>query len=359
MTVRKLKKSWQYDFKLPDRPRERRGGYRTKAEAQAAERAARTAALSGTRQLTLKEAYKHYCAATQLRDRTRDSYARMWKRIEPVLGHRYVEEVSTAVLDTFKAGLPGHLSPKSRNNYMALIKAVLRFAWKRGALDHVPHVPMDKTAKKQPEWYSEAERDALLDGIFRLRPHWYLFFYLTARLGLRVGEIYALSRRNLRDIPPQLVVSQSVQRGTKERPAALGPRKNNEAYVLDLPQDVVEAIRWHIRQGYAGATYLFSKDGKWPTCIDSYKRPLREVQEALGLRQLSHHQIGRHSVASQAVTAGVGIKAVQAQLGHRSEQSTHQYAHLGNGAQLRLVEGLTPSAPPHVNYMSTDKKKGT
>ena len=61
----------------------------------------------------------------------------------------------------------------------------------------------------------------------------------------------------------------------------------------------------------------------------------------------------------QAVTNGDSIKAVQAQLGHRSEQSTHMYAHLGSRAQLRLVESLQPVTPPHVNIRSTSKKKGT
>jgi hypothetical protein len=73
----------------------------------------------------------------------------------------------------------------------------------------------------------------------------------------------------------------------------------------------------------------------------------------------SRHAVGRHWVASQAVTGGHSIKAVQAQLGHRSEQSTHMYAHLGSGAQRRLVEALAPLAPPHVNHASTSKKKGT
>jgi hypothetical protein len=47
--------------------------------------------------------------------------------------------------------------------------------------------------------------------------------------------------------PPQLIVDRAVQRGTKNRPAMLATRKNNEAYVLDLTQDIVDAIRWHIR----------------------------------------------------------------------------------------------------------------
>jgi hypothetical protein len=67
----------------------------------------------------------------------------------------------------------------------------------------------------------------------------------------------------------------------------------------------------------------------------------------------------RHSVASQAVTGGESVKAVQAQLGHRSEQSTHQYAHLGAGAQRQLIEALKPVRAPHesarhVNLASTD-----
>ena len=61
----------------------------------------------------------------------------------------------------------------------------------------------------------------------------------------------------------------------------------------------------------------------------------------------------------QAVTNWHSIKAVQAQLGHRSEQSTHLYAHLGSRAQLRLVEGLQPAAAPHGTLRAPDKKKGT
>jgi hypothetical protein len=93
--------------------------------------------------------------------------------------------------------------------------------------------------------------------------------------------------------------------------------------------------------------------------LGSTLRPLRLVQQKLGLRMLSHLRVGRHSVASQAVTSGESVKAAQAQLGHRSEQSTHQYAHLGSGAQRRLVAALQPSRAPHetanhVNVASTD-----
>jgi site-specific recombinase XerD len=116
---------------------------------------------------------------------------------------------------------------------------------------------------------------------------------------------------------------------------------------LDLTADILAAVRPHVAAGYAGPQFLFSKTGDFPRYIDSHVRPLTLVQQKLGLRLLSHHKVGRHSVASQAVTGGESVKAVQAQLGHRSEQSTHKYSHLGSGAQRRLIEALKPALAPH------------
>jgi site-specific recombinase XerD len=347
MAVRKLAKSWQYDFTLPGFERQRQGGYKTKAEALLAEKAAREALLSGARQVLFSEGYAEYMASTRMKDRGRDSYEHLWKRIEPELGHLYVEEVTTSALDAFKRALPEHLGAKSINQHLILIRAILRFLWKREKIKSVPYVPMDSTTKTHVAWYSTQERDQLLEGMFRLEPQWYCFYFLTTRLGLRTGEVYALSHRQFHRELLKVTVDQAVQRGTKKREAVLTTRKNDEAYELDITADILAAVDWHVAQGFSGREFLFSKTGQFPRYIDSHVRPLKLVQQKLGLRLLSHHKIGRHSVASQAVTGGQPIKAVQAQLGHRSEQSTHKYAHLGNDAQRRVVEALKPVRAPH------------
>jgi hypothetical protein len=65
-------------------------------------------------------------------------------------------------------------------------------------------------------------------------------------------------------------------------------------------------------------------------------------------------------MASEAATAGQPIKAIQAQLGHRSAQSTEVYAHLGSSAQLRLVKALAPASPPHPSqYLVNEVKEGS
>ena len=343
----RLQRSWRYFFKMPGRKRDKKGGYRTKAEALEAGRAELDILESGGRQVTLSQAYETYMRVTQMKDRSRDAYEHHWTRIQPQLGYLFIEDVTTSVLDEFKLKLPEHLGPRSVNHHLALIKAILRHAWKRERLKHVPYVPMERVPKKKPKWYTQEERDQLLDGMFNMQPRWYLFFYVTCRLGLRAGEVYAISHRQIRQVPPQLLVSQSVQRGTKLRDAQVKTRKNDEEYSLELTQDVLDAIDWHVGKGYSGDEFLFSEDGTFPRYIDSYVRPLQKVQRKLGLRMLSHHAIGRHSVASQAATGGESVKVIQAQLGHRSEASTHKYAHTGSEAQLRLVETLRPASPPH------------
>jgi integrase len=206
---------------------------------------------------------------------------------------------------------------------------------------------MESIPKKHQDWYTEAERDSLLDEMFLSYPKWYLFSYLTCRLGLRRGELYALSHRQVRHIPPSIIIDQQVQVAKGGRKAKLITRKNNEGLRLLITQDVLDAIKWHIDQGYAGEEFLFFKEDKFSRWLDGHKKPLKTVQRKLGLRRLGHHAIGRHSVASQAATNGESIKAIQAQLGHKSEASTHKYAHLGNKAQLRVVESLKPAMPPH------------
>ncbi|MCP4599093.1 MAG: tyrosine-type recombinase/integrase [Proteobacteria bacterium] len=347
--VRRLAKSWRYDFKLPGHPRERKGGYRTKAAAFSAGQKKMLELEQGVVPITLSEAFEAYMGATKMKDRSKDSHRHHWERIESVLGHFLIEDIDTSALDRLKQTLPLKYAPQTVNHHLGLVRAVLRFMWKRGRLKHIPYFPMDSIPKKHQDWYTEAERDQLLGEVFRSYPQWYLFFYLTCRLGLRRGEVYALSHRQIRHIPPSVIVDQQVQVAKGDRSSKLITRKNNEAFVLVVTQDVLDAVKWHVNQDYAGEEFLFSKNGEFSRWLDGHKKPLIKVQKKLGLRVLGHHAIGRHSVASQAATSGESIKAIQAQLGHRSEMSTHKYAHLGNRAQLRIVESLKPALPPHTH----------
>jgi integrase len=211
MAVRKLANSWQYDFQIKGYGRQRKAGFRTKVEALEAERRARADMISGRRRLRFAEAYQQYVSATTMKDRSQDFYTHLWPQIEPTLGHLFIEEVNTAAMDALKRALPSRLGPKSVNNRLPLVRAVLRFCWKRGLLAAVPYVPTERTPKRRLRWCSEAEGDRFLTGMFELQPELYVFFYLSARLGLRVSEVHTMAGSPLRDSPPQLIIDRGLE----------------------------------------------------------------------------------------------------------------------------------------------------
>ena len=71
--------------------------------------------------------------------------------------------------------------------------------------------------------------------------------------------------------------------------------------------------------------YVFTYQGtRIRTGIDA---SLRKVVKEAGLRNVTLHTL-RHTFASQLVMAGVPLREVQELMGHKSFETTLQYAHL-------------------------------
>lgn len=343
------KASHEYDFRLLGR-RHRKGRFKTSAEAAAAERLEREKLLSGKSTMTFRAAYDEYMLSIKKKAiTTQEDYATFMERtIAPKLAHLLLDEVTTHEIDKLKQAMPAKWGPKSINQRLILVRAVLRFAWKRGWLRSPPFVPMETVPTKHIEWYQVDERDQLHQGFFDHQPQWYFFYYLASRCGLRVGEMYPIEHDQFRCDKLQLVIDKAAQRGTKTRPVNVKPaRKGGDTSINGISEDIVTAYRWHCDQGYAGKRLVFCPNDVIPKFLDSHKAPLEIVIAKLGIRRLTHHKLGRHSVGSQADDIGATTKAIQRQLGHKSPASTAKYVHGSAKAQQAIVDGLRPVRPPH------------
>lgn len=87
MAVRRLDKSWQYDFTLEGHGRRRKAGFRTKAEAREAERRKREELISGQKRFHMADAYRMYLSATTMKPGSRDNCQRFWRDVESRIGH--------------------------------------------------------------------------------------------------------------------------------------------------------------------------------------------------------------------------------------------------------------------------------
>ena len=347
MGVRKRGDKWEFDFRHFGK-RVRDGGYPTKRMAELAEKKRQEELLSGGKQMTYAELWTEFLAATKHKPLTREKYIWLYDTyLRGTLGHLYLTEFSTHVFDKLKQQFDPKLGMSTVNLYLTLANAPLTFAWRRNWMPHPPWLPKEKEPVKRERWYTVEQRDAFLEGVFDHAPQWYLFFYLTCRLGLRRGEAYAIEHPQFLRETSELLIDKAAVQGTKERPLEIHLRKGNDTLTLRVTQDVFDAYDWHCKMGYAGARYVMVPGDVLPTYLDSHKSAMRTVQKRLGLPRFPHHAIGRHSVASQAVEGNQHPKAIQQQLGHKRAETTHRYMHAKKGAQLKILESLRPSHAPH------------
>ena len=89
----------------------------------------------------------------------------------------------------------------------------------------------------------------------------------------------------------------------------------------------------------------------------SWRVPASDRTRTVRLLQFLRYGVHLAKVAADSFLRAHSIKAIQAQLGHKLAKSTHQYAHLGQRAQLRLVADLEPCEPPHFQVRSTSEKR--
>ena len=209
----------------------------------------------------------------------RDAYEHVWKRIDPKLTLTlYVEQVDTSALDAFKRSLPAHLGPKSINQHLILVRAVLRFRLETQPSQGPCRTSRWVGAKDTCQIGTPSRSGTNYSGAsFASSHNWYLFYYLdgTAR-SAHGGRLYAIAHRQIRR-EPLTSSTEAVQRGTKNPEARLAPRKNDEAYVLDLTADLLAAVDQHVSGGYGGRRVSLLEDNG---CFSSLHRQPQATAEA-------------------------------------------------------------------------------
>ena len=348
MVVRKRGSKWEYDFRLLGK-RHRDGGYAKKALALMAEAKAQENLLAGKR-WTYADAWNEFLAGTEHAVLTRERYLWLYEHFfGRFLGPLYTTEIHSTTFDKLRVELLKERKANSVNTILTMAKAPLTYCWRRNLLPHPPWMQRAKEADKPERWYTVEQRDRFLAGVFEHAPQWYLFFYMTARLGLRRGELYALTHDKFRRDTMEILIDCRAVPGKQDRESFIAPgRKSGDTLLLRVSQDVFDAYDWHCNMGHAGDRLVMFASDRLTMALDGHKTVLRSIQVRLGLPLYPHHAIGRHSVASQADATQQTPTTIQAQLGHKNVKTTMGYIHASKRkAQSRVQDALRPARAPH------------
>jgi integrase len=383
MSISKRGKSWSYNVTVRRKgvvlARERRGGYRTKGDAMAAEAEARGRLAAGgerTREpLTFAELAQEvlvlHAGPNNKKSEVASKKSIFTHHLVPAFGELKLEDIGPREIATFKADrIKAGKAPKTVNNFLTVLGKSLSLAVEWGHLRSAPKVGFLRVRKPPFDFFTFEEAPQLLAGADE--GAWRTMVLTGLRAGLRQGEILALEwpdvdlgRGVLRvqrriwegDIDtPKGGVSRDVPIGD-ELVAALRvlPSRFAGGLVFPAPQrDEGPGAAAEPRVpdgGHRSAAQVGHPSHEHTTKQRHFRKnecrwPLWRACRKAGLRLVGWHVL-RHTFASHLVMKGVALKAVQELLGHTDIATTMRYAHLAPGVTrdaVRLLDTPATSA---------------
>ena len=249
----------------------------------------------------------------KLKPRTQTDYRQLLSRhILPLLGNLTVIELDRRHIEQRHVAMA--VMPRRANYALAVIRAMLSFAVKRGLRANNPAAGITPYRENRRERFlSEAEIARAADGITaaeksgKIGPLAAAGLRLALFTGARSGEITAF---------------QWSQVDWERRLIRLPDSKNNEPKTIHLNDAAIEVLKGLPRVG----PYIIagSRRGKAYTHLTRAWGLARKHAE---LDDVRLHDL-RHSYASLALGRGVPLAVIGKLLGHRNPATTQRYAHL-------------------------------
>jgi site-specific recombinase XerD len=216
-------------------------------------------------------------------------------------------------------------APSTINHYRSLLSLTYRLAIRNGKASSNPaRATRHRREDNSRVRYLTPEEESRLRAVLETEwPGHIPELDLALHTGLRLSEMYGLDWRDV-DIARRLL---QVRRG-----------KNGEARYARLNSVALKAL----------GELLKRSDGTGPVIRNLAGEPLagprywfeKAIRKA-GLADFHWHDL-RHTFASRLTMAGVGLRAVQEALGHKSVAMTVRYSHLAPDFLFDVVEKLVP-----------------
>ncbi|MBR1443700.1 MAG: site-specific integrase [Firmicutes bacterium] len=241
---------------------------------------------------------------------------------------QYLNEYVKKKLNSDKSGGKQGLSPRTVINILCVIKAAFRYGEKTyNIFNPTTAVIIPKIEKKEIDVLTDKEIRKLKKYLAEKNDYFTVLFELAISTGIRIGEISALTCRDIDIRRGILKISKSTQRIKKEESKSVktevvisSPKTQNSIREIPLSPSLLKILKDFI-SGRDKDEFIFSKDGKKPIDVRNIQKRFKIALEACSIRNVKFH-ILRHTFATKWVDKGLSVKILSEILGHSSVNIT-------------------------------------
>ncbi|KXP06745.1 tyrosine-type recombinase/integrase [Tsukamurella pseudospumae] len=297
-----------------------------------------------------------------LADLTRWGYAQILRdHIYPTFGDTALSQITRADVNTWHSKLlPKH--PTQRSRTYDLLRAIMNSAVDDELLDVNPVRIRGASTTSRESKTVPATVDQVADITAAIPEQWQLTITLATWCTLRVGELLALQRRDVRvdpsspTNPPRMPVTRLVVDRRVYQDREKGGRKVDDGAkagsegTVSIPPHVVPAVFLHLTQhvGPEPTDWLFtsSRDSREALPKGTLYDPwYYRAREAVGRADLRFHDL-RHTGNLYAAESGATLAELMERMRHRTVRAALRYMHTAGGSADRLAERMSEYVAP-------------
>ena len=369
-STRKRGSTWYYSFDLGvidgKRKRKEKGGFRTKADADAALRTAlkeyeETGQIFKASEISVVDYFNYWYdnyVSVNTKPTTMSYYrSTIDNHIIPYFKNLKLKQLSPKILQEFlnEKAINGY-SKNSIGNFYGVLSGALKYAVY--PLNYIRENPM--TYVSMPKFKEKAkDKDDFkiltldqFNTIINRFPQGSSFFIplqIAFHTGMRGGEICALTWDNV-DLENKLIYVKYTLVSIGHGKFKLGTPKTESSYrKIDIGDTLVNILKQHkeyqeknrkeYKEYYINSNYVCTKENGSQITANSLKYLSRIVNYELKIN-FNFHCL-RHTHACMLLENGVNIKTVQERLGHsRLSTTMDTYAHVTNKMKTVAVNVL-------------------
>jgi integrase len=222
------------------------------------------------------------------------------------------------------------IAPASVNRELAVLRRLLRMAWRRKLIASVPEIKLLRGEKVREFVLSPEDEQRYFDA---LPSSMHDFCPFLVDTGLRTGEAIALewTQVNLREQPGYVTVRSGTAKNSEKRTVELTPRARAVLEGLD---------------GRAGR--VFRNDAGAPLYQTWLDKQHAEVRKLLAFPEDFVLHSLRHTIGTRLGASGADVRTIMELMGHKSLRVAQRYIHPSTDAKRRSIERMaeTHRVPP-------------